>query len=84
MLTYQTIKRKNPRNGNVGYYVAPVRLGHVNIDDLAGEMSAESTVTRHDILAVISSLQQHVANHLLQGQSLQDLFNKELLRLKGQ
>ena len=70
MLTYQTIKRKNPRNGNVGYYVAPVRLGHVNIDDLAGEMSAESTVTRHDILAVISSLQQHVAKHLLQGQSV--------------
>jgi predicted histone-like DNA-binding protein len=70
MLTYQTIKRKNPRNGNVGYYVAPVRLGHVNIDDLAGEMSAESTVTRHDILAVLSSLQQHVIKNLQQGRSV--------------
>lgn len=70
MITYKAILRKSPKNGRTAYYATQVRLGEININDLADDMSAESTVTRHDILAVLSSLQQHVIKNLQQGRSV--------------
>lgn len=70
MITYKAILRKNPKNGRTAYYATQVRLGQININELADDMSAESTVTRHDILAVLSSLQQHIIKNLQQGRSV--------------
>lgn len=52
------------------YYESAVNTGVVRIDELASEMAAESTVTRHDILSVLSSLQQHIMQHLALGHSV--------------
>ena len=70
MIIYKISKKASPKTGEKAYYAEQVRLGQVNINDLAEEMAQESTVTRHDILAVLSSLQQHVIRHLQQGQSV--------------
>ncbi|MBP3774233.1 MAG: HU family DNA-binding protein [Bacteroidaceae bacterium] len=70
MIVFKTTKRANPKNGSKAFYAEQVRLGQITLNDLAEEMAQESTVTRHDILAVLSSLQQHVINHLQQGKSV--------------
>lgn len=46
-------------------------LGSVGINELAREMSAESTVTRHDVKAVLSSLEDHIMRHLRNGNTVQ-------------
>lgn len=67
---YKPIPRKNPVDRSVKYYPVPVRLGEVTLDQLAEEMADESTVTRHDVKAVLSSLQQHIIRHLQSGRSV--------------
>ena len=70
MIVYKSVKKTNPRTGETAYYASQVRMGHVSIDELAEDMAQESTITRHDILAVLSSLQQHVIKYLRQGKSV--------------
>ncbi len=67
---YKVGARKNPLTQEVRYYGSAVKMGTVKIDELAEEMAQESTVTRHDVLGVLSSLQQHIMQHLAQGHSV--------------
>ena len=61
---YKLVPRKKPGTTTVKWYGSAVNTGVVKIDQLAEEMSSESTVTRHDVLSVLSSLQQHIMRHL--------------------
>lgn len=53
------------------YTIASKALGHTGINELAQEMAAESTVTRHDVKAVLSSLEDHIMRNLRQGHTVQ-------------
>ena len=70
MLTYKVVARKNPLTKAIKYYGQVTGTTPVSINQLAEEMAAESTLTRHDILACLSSLQSHVIAHLQNGQSI--------------
>ncbi|MBR4553583.1 MAG: DNA-binding protein [Bacteroidaceae bacterium] len=67
---YKLVPRKKPGTTTVKWYGSAVNTGVVKIDQLAEEMSSESTVTRHDVLSVLSSLQQHIMRHLALGHSV--------------
>lgn len=58
----------NPRNQ---YAIVAKALGRIGINELAQEMSAESTITRHDIKAVLSSLEDHIMRNLRKGNTIQ-------------
>ena len=70
MIKYHIVPRKKPGTTEVKWYAAPKRQGVVLLNDLAEEMALESTITEHDIKAVISSLQQHIIKHLKNGNSV--------------
>ena len=69
-ISYKVTPRKQPGRDAVKYYAVPVSQGYQTLDTLAEAMAAESTVTEHDIKAVLSSLQQHVIAALKNGQSV--------------
>lgn len=52
------------------YAITCKSLGAVDINELAQEMAAESTVTRHDIKAVVSSLEDHILSNLRRGNTV--------------
>lgn len=53
------------------YAIVAKALGRIGINELAVEMSAESTVTRHDVKAVLSSLEDHIMRNLRKGNTVQ-------------
>lgn len=70
MIIYRTVKRKSPKDGSVKYYGAPLRLGYLNLQEIADYICQECTVTPHDVKAVLSSLQEQVIRALLDGKSV--------------
>lgn len=69
-ILYSKRKLKTFNNSNVRYAIISKALGAVGINELAQEMAAESTVTRHDIKAVISSLEDHILANLRRGNTV--------------
>ncbi len=70
MLKYNVIPRKNPMTKAVKYYGALVSATPVKLSVLADAISKQSTVTIHDVKAVLSSLEEHIVNNLLSGNSV--------------
>lgn len=54
----------------VRYYGIPVTSGQVTIDDLAEEISHSSSLTRGDILATVSALNEAIQKHLEDGKTV--------------
>lgn len=69
-ILYSKRKLKTFHDGKEHYAITSKSLGTVGINELAQEMAAESTVTRHDIKAVVSSLEDHVLSNLRRGNTV--------------
>lgn len=70
MISYVVRAKKNPVTQVVKYYpqVAPVKPLH--LDDIAEKISAQCTVTEHDVKAVLSALQEQILIALREGNSV--------------
>lgn len=55
----------------IRYTLTPKAVGTVTINELADDMAAESTVTRHDVKAVLSSLEVNIIKSLRRGNTVQ-------------
>ena len=68
-MNYKLIERKNPRSqsGETKFYAYIMNMEEIGIDDLATRISATCTVTRHDCLAVLSSLQEQIIYAMQEG-----------------
>ncbi|MBR1712500.1 MAG: HU family DNA-binding protein [Alloprevotella sp.] len=70
MIKYKTYASKNPKTKLVKYYACPVEQRPVNRDQFFEQIEAESTVTEHDVKAVLSAMQRHLWNNLREGRSV--------------
>ena len=70
MVKYNVIPRKNPINKVVKYYAQMAPVNPVKLSELAESISAQCTLTIHDVKAVLSALQEHIASHLRNGNSV--------------
>ncbi len=86
MIKYKVIPRKNPISKTVKYYAQAETATPVKLAFLADAISKQSTVTVHDVKAVLSALEEHIVNHLINGASIRlgDLGNFRIsLRSSG-
>ncbi len=70
MINYKIVPRKNPMTRITKFYGQGVSSGVVKLNVLAQGISAQSTVTIHDVKAVLSALEEHIVNHVLAGNSV--------------
>ena len=71
MINYETISRKNPNDPTKSaFYPVAVIKGFIDLDTLCNEVSAECTVTEHDVKGVLSALQSHILTNLQNGNSV--------------
>lgn len=62
--------RRNFKTGEKMFYPSPAPTAPLSINQLASEISEKCTATRADILAVLSKLQNQIANALVEGNTL--------------
>lgn len=69
MHKYKVVGIQNPQDKTapLKYYGKPVSSGKVNIEQVANRISKESTLSRHDILAVLSAFNDALVEYLEQG-----------------
>lgn len=67
MINYRIVKNVNPGSRKAVYYAHPVNCGYVDFNDLADNISKECTLTRHDLLAAFSALEEQVVKALADG-----------------
>lgn len=70
MLKYNVVSKKSPIDKTVKYYARLIPVTPIKLADLAEAISEECTVTVHDIKAVISSLEAHIARNIRNGNSI--------------
>ncbi len=70
MLKYNVVGRKNPQNQEVKYYAQLETPMVVKLTQLTDAISKESTVTKHDVKAVLSALEEHIVSQLYNGASV--------------
>lgn len=69
-ITYKVVKMKNP-NGTSGTLYAgdrAVKTGDYSFDDLADDIQYSTTVTKADVVAVLTAAQHYIKQGLLAGQ----------------
>lgn len=69
-MKYVIKEGKNPKTEEPIFYAMACPVQPVKLANLADEISLECTVTRHDILAVISSMEEKIIAHLQNGNSV--------------
>ena len=70
MITYKIQRFKNPTTKMQNYYARAARQNPVSRDQFFEQIEAESTVTEHDVKAVLSAIQRHLWNNLREGRSV--------------
>lgn len=70
MIQYNVVAFKNPQTKELAYRAVPAKQVPVNRRQLLEEMTAESTITPHDVKAVLSGLETHICNSLRNGRSV--------------
>lgn len=70
MLKYNLVSRKNPQTKATMFYAQIAPVTPIDVTALSEAISRQCTVTIHDVQAVLSALDEHIANALLQGQSV--------------
>ncbi len=70
MLRYKVIPRKNPQSRETKFYAQLTETSPVLLSTLADVISRQSTITTHDVKAVLSALEEHLVSYLLQGNSI--------------
>ena len=71
-MMYKIIERKNPRNtdGPAKFYAYIVNMSKIDIDELATRISGTCTITRSDVLGVLSALQEQFIYALQEGKRI--------------
>ncbi len=69
-MQYVVKEGKNLKTEEPLFYAMACPVQPVKLSAIADEISQECTVTRHDILAVISSMEEKIIAHLQSGQSV--------------
>ncbi len=70
MIKYKVVERKNLKTEEPLFFAQTSSVDTVKMSLIAQEISQECTVTPHDILAVISAMEERIIGHLQQGQSV--------------
>lgn len=70
MLKYNVLARKSPIDNTAKYYAQVTSPTPVKFQQLAEAISAKCTVTIHDVKAVLSALEEEIANNLRNGASV--------------
>ena len=70
MIKYIIQSKKNPKTQEALYYAQIGRVQPLDINDISRNISEVCTVTRHDILGVLSALQEEIIKALLAGRSV--------------
>lgn len=70
MLKYKVVGRKNPQTKEKKFYAQLLQVTPITLETLAQEISSSCTLTLHDIKAVVSALEEHIARALRNGQSV--------------
>ncbi|MBO5699128.1 MAG: HU family DNA-binding protein [Bacteroidaceae bacterium] len=70
MIRYKLLQRKNPQTAEKKFYAANNIETFVDLNKIAEEIANQCTLTRHDIKAVLSALDEAIYNHLVDGQSV--------------
>ncbi|MDR2920970.1 MAG: HU family DNA-binding protein [Tannerella sp.] len=72
-MRFKKIPKMNPQDRQVPpkFYASPVNSGKITLDDLANRISRSSSLTRGDILNVLSSFLDELPEYLKDGKSVQ-------------
>ena len=70
MIKYFLISRKNPITKEYAYHANAIGVTPIKLDELAEDISGSCTVTKHDVKAVISVLEEKIIKALRNGQSV--------------
>ncbi|MDR2919977.1 MAG: HU family DNA-binding protein [Tannerella sp.] len=72
-MKYKKIQKLNPQDltALAKYYASPVNSGKVTLDDLANRIARSSSLTRGDILNVLSNFLDELPEYLKDGKSVQ-------------
>lgn len=70
MINLHAVGRKNPKTKVIVYYPSVVHCEPKNVEDFYESISQESTITRHDVKAVVSALEEGIIRHLQDGYSV--------------
>ena len=70
MIKFYVKSRQNPINQNTKFYAQIASPEPVSIETIAKQIAAGCTLTRHDILACLSSFQEQLINALQDGKSV--------------
>ncbi len=70
MLKYNVIARRNPKTNTSQYYGQLESPTPVKLSQLTDAISKQSTVTVHDVKAVLSALEEHIITFLYNGNSI--------------
>lgn len=70
MLKYTIAMKTNPITETVVYTGQLVKSAPVTLEELSQEISAECTVTIHDVKAVLSAMERQIARYLRNGNSV--------------
>lgn len=70
MITYKTVKRRNPSTASVKYYAAVCDTRPFELEDIAEQIQAKCTIHASDVLAVLRCLQETIIEGLRDGKSV--------------
>jgi predicted histone-like DNA-binding protein len=72
-MKYRKVKRKNPRDMKADgkYYASPVNSGKITLNELSARIERNSSLSKGDILNVISNFLDEVPEYLKDGKSVQ-------------
>ena len=70
MLKYNVLARKSPIDNSVKFYAQVTSPTPVKCQQLATAISEKCTVTIHDVKAVLSALEEEIANNIRNGASV--------------
>lgn len=69
-IQYKIVKRKSPKDASVKFYAQSKMTGTTDLHTLARRMSKATTVTEADALAVLTELEEVLAEALLESKSV--------------
>lgn len=86
-ITYKVLKCKNPRGASGTLYAADraVKTGDYTFDELTNDIQVSTTVTKADVVAVLTAAQEFIRRGLLSGQRVvMDRLGAFQVQLRGQ
>lgn len=70
MITLKTYQKKNPKTGTMQYFLRTENVTPAERSAFFDMITSESTITRHDVVTVLSALQGAIVRHLKDNDSV--------------